>query len=43
MKAFQEKQTLLRRTAALKQKNEVATAVLQLEIIDQVEQLRTQE
>ena len=43
MKAFQEKQTLLKRIAALKQKNEVATGVLQPEIIDKVEQLRTQE
>ena len=43
MKAFEEKKTLLRRIAALKQKNEVATGVVQPEIIDQVEQLRTQE
>ena len=43
MKAFEEKQTLLKRIATLKQKNEVATIALQPGIIGQVEQLRTQE
>ena len=43
MKAFEEKQTLLRRITTLKQKNEIVMNAWQLWIIGQVEQLRIQE